>query len=147
MATLLLPVELPEAGGADAVARVWARSTIAETMYRLTLPPEYFRQRGEPVPAFDTLKRQVTELGLQFALVTKWTSFVAVSEQIYNATPEAAVAAHVPLPPVAGVTPRAYGSSAPAFVGAAGPEASVWAGMLALLLMAALAWRRTAARA
>lgn len=96
------------------------------------------------MPVFDALKQQVTDLGLQFSLVTKWTSFVAVSEQIVNANPESTADARVPLPPVAGVFPRADGSSAPAFVGAAGPEASTWAGLLVVLAMLGGLWRRHA---
>lgn len=143
-ATLVVPVQLPENSGAESVALVWARSAIAETMYRMSLPPDYFRARNEMQPSFESLKQQVTGLGLQFALVTKWTSFVAVSEQVYNAAPETAAEAQVPLPPVAGVSPRAYGSNAPAFVGAAGPEASTWAGLLVMLAMLAWLWRRQA---
>lgn len=145
-ATLMLPVELPARTAEDApVARLWARAAIRDAMTRMTLPPMYFQARGEPVPDFETLRNEVTDLGLQFSLVTRWTAFVAVSEQIYNAAPQDAVDAAVPLPPVAGVTPRAYGSSANSFVGAAGPEASVWGGMLALLLAAGLLRRRRVA--
>lgn len=140
-ATLLVPADLPAQTGDTSVGRIWARSAIAETMYRMNLPPMYYRGRGEAVPSFEVLKQQVTELGLSFALVTRWTAFVAVSEQIYNANPNDAMETQVPLPQVAGVAPSAYGSSTAAFTGAAGPEASTWVGLLTLLAMMA-AWMR-----
>src|SRR5690606_42112339 len=82
-ATLLLPVELPARTPDAPVARLWARAAIKNAMTRMTLPPLYFEARGEPVPDCETLKREVTDLGLRFALATRWTAFVAVSEQIY----------------------------------------------------------------
>ncbi|HEY0973271.1 MAG TPA: VIT domain-containing protein [Solimonas sp.] len=135
-ATLLVPVSLPEkTTGGEAVGLIWARAAIAEAMYQMTLPPMLFKARGESAPEFETLKRRVTDLGLRFSLVTKWTSFVAVSEQIYNANVAGTPERPVPLPQVAGVSPRAY---APATIGAAGPEASTWAALL--VLMALMAW-------
>ncbi len=143
-ATLMLPVSLPEQRDGDAVGLIWARSAIAEQMRSLSLPPNWFEQHGEPVPKLDDVRQQVTQLGLMFSLVTRWTAFVAVSEQIVNATPEAASETAVPLPPVAGVSPAAYGSTAPAFVGAAGPEPATWASLLVILSL--LAWRVWARR-
>jgi Ca-activated chloride channel family protein len=143
-ATLILPVSLPEQRDGDAVGLIWARSAIAEQMRSLSVPPNWFEQRGEPVPKLDDVRQQVTQLGLAFSLTTRWTAFVAVSEQIVNATPEAAHTADVPLPPVAGVTPAAYGSTAPAFIGAAGPEPATWASLL--IIMSLLAWLALARR-
>ncbi len=147
-ATLMLPVDLA-AGRADgeAVGLVWARAAIAQKMRELSLPPRWFEQRGETPPQLAKVRQQVTQLGLDFKLVTRWTAFVAVSEQIVNAAPDSASEADVPLPPVAGVTPAAYGSSAPAFTGAAGPEPATWASLVlvAVLLSGTMLRRRAVA--
>ncbi|MFA5938241.1 MAG: VIT and VWA domain-containing protein [Sinimarinibacterium sp.] len=144
-AELLLPVTLPQDADREAVALTWARAAVAEAMYQMNLPAGRYDDGTGLRPSDAELQRRVTELGLQFALVTRWTSFVAVSEQIYNATPETSATAPVPLPPVLGVTPRAYGSEAPAFVGVAGPEASTLAALVVMLLAATVAVRRRSA--
>jgi Ca-activated chloride channel family protein len=81
------------------------------------------------------LEARVTELGLEFALVTEWTSFVAVSRRVVNANPGAAVDADVPLPMPEGVGPGAYGEGymTARFGGSSAPEPGVMA-LLALLL-------------
>lgn len=144
VAELRLPVTLALTADHEAVALVWARSAIADAMYQMNLPPGHVDADGSPRPSAVELQQHITELGLQFALATRWTSFVAVSEQVYNTAPETTAEAAVPLPPVAGVTPRAYGSTQPAFVGVAGPEASTWAALLVVLTILALVWRRHA---
>ncbi|MEZ6023712.1 MAG: hypothetical protein R3C16_09955 [Hyphomonadaceae bacterium] len=58
------------------------------------------------------LEARVTQLGLDFALVTDWTSFVAVSRRVVNDNPNAAANADVPLPMPEGVGPGAYGEQA-----------------------------------
>jgi Ca-activated chloride channel family protein len=99
------------------------------------------------------LEQSVTELGLAHALVTQWTSFVAVSEKIVNADPTAAISADVPLPMVKGIRHKAYqkqpaggmhyaspnvGSNqqnpAVAFSGGSTPEPEHLLGLLVLLL-------------
>ncbi|MGH8445374.1 MAG: VWA domain-containing protein, partial [Solimonas sp.] len=143
--TLMVPVELPDGtAGASAVALVWARAAIAEAMREMSLPPAMFRELRGQAPDIAALQRRVTQLGLDHALVTRWTSFVAVSERIYNAHPGDAKDADVPLPQVAGVSERAYAPAATPFTGAAGPEAPAWAGFFALALLAAGFLRRQA---
>jgi len=56
----------------------------------------------------------VTKLGLDFSLMTQWTSFVAVSEKIVNEAPKDSVDANVPLNRVKGVANEAYGQKMPA---------------------------------
>ncbi len=66
-----LPVELPEAEAANAaLASLWARARIADLMARM--------YRGE-VPE---LVEEVTRIGLEFRLMTAYTSFVAVEEKV-----------------------------------------------------------------
>lgn len=65
------------------------------------------------------LKNEITKLGLDHSLQTRFTSFVAVSETLANHDPKSTVSASVPLPQVSGVATKAYpnlnlsGSSAP----------------------------------
>jgi|WetSurSiteA1Bulk_404760.scaffolds.fasta_scaffold00232_14 Ca-activated chloride channel homolog len=128
---------------------IWARSQIADMM-RLINTPSHLRT----IATNDTeLKNKVTDLGLNFALTTQWTSFVAVSEKIVNAHPEQAEHSNVPLPMVKGVTDKAYGDAQTAaapivaaaqpmtlaqnFSGGAAPEPSTVAGLIMVSLMGA----------
>jgi Ca-activated chloride channel family protein len=141
-ANLPLEVVLPDASdasgasgtreGSAAIATVWARSAVADAMHQLVTP-----QPRRPAMRSDAdIKQQVTALGLEFALVTRWTSFVAVSERVYNVSPDATDTRDVPLPMVEGVASSAYASAHPiapaAFGGYAAPEPGAWAS-LALL--------------
>ncbi|MBI2898374.1 MAG: PQQ-binding-like beta-propeller repeat protein [Deltaproteobacteria bacterium] len=68
-----IDVALPERPGDDdraAIATIWARSAIHERTSLLTL-------RDDPA-----LVREVTELGLRHRIVTDYTSFVAVDEEL-----------------------------------------------------------------
>ncbi len=138
-ARLPLTVKLPEhSADGEAVALVWARAAIREAMGELATP----NGMAEP-PAFSAVKQRVTDLGLAFSLVTKWTAFVAVSEQVYNANPSATRTLPVPLPMVKGTQPGAYPNQAP-FTGAAGPEPATWLGLGVLGLLGFWTLRRYA---
>ena len=80
-------------------------------MHQLISPPE----RRIDKRSDDDLKQHITQLGLDFSLVTRWTAFVAVSENVYNEHPSETLERAVPLPQVAGVSAKAY----------AGPTAAV----------------------
>ncbi len=148
-AELPLTVTLPATSGpdSDAVALIWARSTIADRMHRLTavVPTD---DAAETVR--DRLQAEVTQLGLDYSLVTRWTSFVAVSERIVNADPAGTATRQVPLPRVAGVGPTAYGPAGAGpggFKGQATPEPGTGAALLALAGGAFVWLRRRRARA
>jgi Ca-activated chloride channel homolog len=115
-ARLPLSIEVGEQGRADAVGLTWARAAIADAMEQTSFPVEFRDDRVSD----DAIRRRVTELGLDFSLVTRWTSFVAVSENVVNTSPESTVDAAVPVPMVDGVSPLAY-HPAPAPVAAAAP--------------------------
>ncbi|MFO1424228.1 MAG: VIT domain-containing protein [Candidatus Competibacteraceae bacterium] len=138
-ATLPLQIELPEASTeGEAVPIIWARSVIGDLHYQMTTGAH--RLGNEPANA-DALKQRITELGLNFALVTPWTAFVAVSEKIYNANPESTPTLPVPVSQVKGTTERAYGEPAvpittgAVFAGGGAPEPAT---LLGLALMALL---------
>jgi Ca-activated chloride channel family protein len=136
-ATLPLQVSLPETSNdGEAIALVWARSKIKHLMDEF-LMPESRRLSGMHD---DHLKQTITDIGLDFSLVTKWTAFVAVTERIYNSAPETTKQTQVPLPMVKGVTKKAYGnisssSHTQAFHGNSAPEPNVYISMVLLSLM------------
>ena len=149
-ASLPLRIELPETSSTgEAVPLLWARARIGELHYQLTTGVQ--RAEGETAQA-DALKRQITDLGLNFHLVTPWTAFVAVSEKIYNAHPEAAATLPVPVAQVLGTTARAYGEAAApltgggrgtaTFSGGGTPEPAALLGLALLGLLLARFWPR-----
>jgi Ca-activated chloride channel family protein len=140
-ATLPLKIELPETSAqGEAVPILWARSLIGDLQYQLTTGA--YPSGHEAVNA-DALKQRITELGLNFSLVTQWTAFVAVSEKIYNSNPASTPTLPVPVGQVAGTTERAYGEStaaltggnAGAFTGGGAPEPAALLGFALLALL------------
>ena len=157
-ASLPLVLDLPEnqLNQGQAIPLIWARSAIKE---RMRLLDTLTNLRSNPDFTDQGLQQQVTELGLKYSLVTRWTAFVAVSEKIYNPNPAQAQSAEVPLPQVQGVGPQAYSQSrtiaaaprvqaapspqnAPQFSGHAAPEPHFLIGLLFIMLVfAGFIWR------
>lgn len=122
----------------SAIPVVWARSQVSDLMRDYTSPAELRSvQLSE-----NEIEGRVTQLGLDYALVTQWTSFVAVSRRVVNERPGEARDANVPLPMPEGVPESAYGEQVASFGGASAPEPGFYALMLLLLTMAALGFRR-----
>lgn len=152
-ATLPLQIDLPETSTeGEAVPILWARSLIGELHYQLTTGAH---QSGGEVVNTDALKQRITDLGLNFSLVTPWTAFVAVSEQIYNPNPaDSTPTLPVPVAQVKGTTALAYGEPAAsltgggdAFTGGGTPEPAALLGLgLIALLLAGFHVRTTAIR-
>jgi Ca-activated chloride channel family protein len=139
--------DVPSDAGAttSAIPIVWARAQVADLMRDYASPAQL---RAHSLNESD-IEERVTQLGLDYALVTDWTSFVAVSRRIVNADPGASRDADVPLPMPAGVGPNAYGElmSAAQFGGASTPEPGFMALVaLSLLLIMATMRRRLAVR-
>ena len=138
-----LPVDvlLSESVARDApgqvIALLWARSAIKDAMHQLSIP----QQLRVNEQSDEAIAEKVTALGLDYSLATRWTSFVAVSEQVVNPDPGLATDAQVPNAQVKGVSQAAYPNLvAPptsAHGGYAAPEPSTWLGLglLALMLM------------
>jgi Ca-activated chloride channel family protein len=118
------------AASTSAIPIIWARSQVDDLMRDYTTPEELRTLRLSE----SELQERVTQLGLDFAIATDWTSFVAVSRRVVNNDPSATQNADVPLPMPAGVGPGAYGEQ---FGGSSAPEPGFMA-LLALLL--ALTW-------
>lgn len=124
LVTLPLELALPEeAPGGDALPILWARGQVEDRMSELVQNVSEAR-RAE-------LTEEIVGLGLEYHLVTQWTSFVAVSKQQVVAQGEAREL-EVPVAQVAGVSAAAYGN----FSGSAAPEPAWW---LAAALVSALA--------
>ena len=137
-----LPVRVRFEHGADArasasaIPTVWARSQVEDLMRDYTSPAELRVTHADN----DALQARVTRLGIDYALVTQWTSFVAVAEEIVNPNAGSARDADVPLPMPAGVGPNAYGEMAMqggGFAGAPAPEPAEWALLAVLAALAA----------
>lgn len=82
------------------------------------------------------LKEKITQLGLKYSLQSRFTSFVAVSQKIYNETPGQAKNAQVPLPIASGVSTNAYPSLN--LSGSSAPEPEIMISMMAVFMMALL---------
>lgn len=142
-ATLPVRVSLSDAPnqGPSPIPVVWARAQVADLMREYVAPDEL---RASGLSQRD-IEARVTQLGLDFALVTDWTSFVAVSRRVVNDNPGAAANADVPLPMPEGVGPGAYGEHAMMmnqFGGSSAPEPAFWALLTLLSAMAAIAAAR-----
>ncbi len=139
-AELRLPVSFPArptTAENNPIAAIWARSSIADAMHELVTPP----QRRPSAEDNDMIQARVTKLGLDYSLVSRWTAFVAVSEQIYNAQPGGTPDRDLPLPLVKGVTANAYPRSG--FTGVVAPEPSPWLALAVMALVLLAATRRT----
>ena len=72
-----IPVNLPEAeAGHDVLATLWARTRIDDLMSR------DYKGAQAGVAMLDGLKETITQLGLEYRLMTQFTSFVAVEEVV-----------------------------------------------------------------
>jgi len=113
--------------GADprnvALSYLWARGRIARL-------DDYQRLSNDP----DRVK-EITQLGLDYHLLTAYTSFIAVDEVVRNTRPDDAQTVRQPLPMPQGVSDLAVGGEVPT---APEPELLVLVGVSA----AVAAWAR-----
>lgn len=130
-ASLPIEIDLPgaPAGGdeaAKALPLLWAREQIFDKNRAYTIDGSQ-----------DTkLEQEITELGLTYALQSRFTSFVAVSEKVVNTDPASAGQKNVPLPQVSGVSKAAYPSLNLSGSSATEPEGILGAMMILLALLA-----------
>jgi Ca-activated chloride channel family protein len=140
-ASMPTQVKLPDENTPEshkAIALIWARSQIADWMRQLNT------QNTEDKTA---LKNAITQLGLDYSLMTQWTSFVAVSRKVVNVDPATAKDVNVPLPKVKGVNKEAYGklptaTQAQHFAGHSTPEPEFIGGLLIIALAGFVTTRR-----
>ena len=118
-----------------AIPLLWARSQIADHMRSFIMPHDLRLDNKNN----EELKNEVTQLGLKYSLMTKWTSFIAISNKIINHDTANTKNSAVPLAQVAGVSAKAYShNSSASFAGSSAPEPAVTSGLLLIALMFAL---------
>jgi Ca-activated chloride channel family protein len=115
---------------ADGLSRLWARSRIAQIGDLQELRPT------------DERKAQITNLGLTYNLLTRFTSFVAVDDVVRRTTPDLKTIKQ-PLPLPAGVENSAVGNGGTV---PAAPEPSTYALVAVGMIILAVASRRRKAR-
>lgn len=89
--------------------------------------------------------KAITDLGLQYSLLTQYTSFLAVDQVVRNKAPADSTSVNQPLPLPEGVENSALGAEVPST-----PEPATWGAIavtLSVLAMLAYRRRRAAARA
>lgn len=120
----LLPVG---SGSQDAAALryLWARHRIASLSDQ------------EALEGGDAQRRRITELGLQYNLLTQYTSFLAVDKVVRNTQPGETPSVNQPSPMPEGVSNLALGAEVPGT-----PEPAVWGGMAMVLSVLAMLARR-----
>jgi Ca-activated chloride channel homolog len=130
--TLQIPTHLSLKGNnsdAAALRYLWARHRIA------SLSDQEGLEGGSP------LRQTITELGLQYSLLTQYTSFLAVDQVVRNPSPGDTPTVAQPLPLPQDVSNLAVGAVVPGT-----PEPATWAAVLVMLSMLAL-WARRSRRA
>ncbi len=91
----------------------------------------------ESLDGGDELKKRITDLGLQYSLLTQYTSFLAVDRVVRNPAPADAASVNQPSPMPQGVSNLAVGAEVPGT-----PEPATWGAILVVLSMLGLLARR-----
>lgn len=91
----------------------------------------------ESLDGGDELKKRITDLGLQYSLLTQYTSFLAVDRVVRNPQPADATPVNQPSPMPQGVSNLAVGAEVPGT-----PEPATWGAVLVMLSMLWLLARR-----
>ncbi|WP_114972779.1 VIT and vWA domain-containing protein [Rhodoferax ferrireducens] len=113
------------ASSTAALRHLWARHRIASLSDQ------------ESLDGGDALRQRITELGLQYTLLTQYTSFVAVDQVVRNPAPQDSTSVNQPSPLPQGVGNLAVGAEVPST-----PEPATWGAVLVLLSVLALLARR-----
>jgi Ca-activated chloride channel homolog len=91
----------------------------------------------EALEGGDAQRKRITSLGLQYNLLTQYTSFLAVDQVVRNLAPQEAPSVNQPSPMPQGVSNLAIGAEVPGT-----PEPDTWGAMALLLSMLAMLARR-----
>ncbi len=111
--------------GASALRYLWARHRIASLSDQESLDGgQNYRQR-------------ILDLGLQYNLLTQYTSFLAVDKVVRNPDPASTPTMNQPLPMPEGVSNLAIGAEVPGT-----PEPGTWISMFVMLSLLAMLARR-----
>lgn len=91
----------------------------------------------ESLDGGDALRRQITDLGLRYGLLTQYTSFLAVDRVVRQMPAEPAVSVDQPSPLPQGVSALAVGAEVPGT-----PEPATWGALLVTASVLAMVARR-----
>lgn len=91
----------------------------------------------ESLDGGDALRRQITDLGLRYGLLTQYTSFLAVDRVVRQVPAEPAVSVDQPSPMPQGVSALAVGAEVPGT-----PEPATWGALLVTASVLAMVARR-----
>jgi Ca-activated chloride channel family protein len=124
----------------QSIPLIWARSQIKDRMREFSLPA---RLKIRHDVNNEQIKQSIITLGLEHSLMTRWTAFIAVSDQQVNPK-KVAKDTQIPLPMPAGVSPLAYkGSNAMSFAGSSTPEPSILRSLLLMsMILGIVLWYR-----
>jgi Ca-activated chloride channel homolog len=100
-----------------ALGYLWARHKVASLTDQETLEGDYVYSQA------------ILDLGLKYSLLTPYTSFIAVDEQVRNPDPAAAASVKQALPLPQGVSNQAIGALV-----SSTPEPSTWLMLLVAVL-------------
>jgi Ca-activated chloride channel homolog len=121
----VLPIASTAGQDTAALRYLWARHRIAALSDQ------------ESLEGNDTFRQRITELGLQYNLLTQYTSFLAVDKVVRNTQPHDTPAVNQPSPMPQGVSNAAIGAEVPGT-----PEPATWGAVIVLLSVLALLARR-----
>ena len=113
-----------------ALRSLWARHRIASLSDQETL------EGG------DTFKQRITDLGLQYSLLTQYTSFIAVDQVVRNIAPQNSVGVNQPAPLPKGVSELAVGGATLGAEVPSTPEPQTLGAIAVVLSMLAMLRRR-----
>jgi Ca-activated chloride channel homolog len=120
-----LPINAASISNSAALRYLWARHRIASLSDQ------------ESLEGGDAHRERITELGLQYNLLTQYTSFLAVDKVVRNAAPQDAASVNQPSPLPEGVSNLAIGAEVPGT-----PEPATWGAALVMLSVLVLLARR-----
>ena len=122
-----LPVDAAavSTGSNAALRHLWARHRIASLSDQ------------ESLEGGDAFSKRITDLGLQYSLLTPYTSFIAVDQVVRNVAPQNSTSVNQPSPLPQGVSNLAVGAEVPST-----PEPATWGAVIVVLSVLALMARR-----
>ena len=113
-------------GSNAALRHLWARHRIASLSDQ------------ESLEGGDAFSKRITDLGLQYSLLTPYTSFIAVDQVVRNVSPQNSASVNQPSPLPQGVNNLAVGAEVPST-----PEPATWGAVIVVLSVLAMMTRRT----
>lgn len=132
----VLPGDLSKSSDTAALRHLWARKRIAALSDQ------------EALEGGDAHAKAITDLGLQYNLLTQYTSFIAIDQVVRNKAPADSASVDQPSPLPEGVQNTALGNTAQGAEVPSTPEPATWGSIaMTLAVLCMLATRRRRAQA